>query len=163
MRKLIILLVFAVACQVENMELTTFILVRHAEKADDGTKDPGLTEEGVQRSENLLSLLNSTDITAIYSTNYKRTRLTVEPLADSKSLTIQTYDWKDPEAMIQKMIADYPGGTVVISGHSNTTPVLANILLGSDLFQQFDDADYSNLLIITASETGSGKLVHLSY
>ena len=163
MKKLLFLFLVLVSCQVQTPELTTFILVRHAEKADDGTKDPGLTPEGVQRSENLLALLNKADITAVYSTDYKRTRLTVEPLAESKSLAIQSYDWQDPEAMLKKMIKDYPGGTVVISGHSNTTPVLANILLGSEVYQQFDDADYGNLLVITASETGNGKVVHLSY
>ena len=35
-------------------ETTTFILVRHAEKADDGTRNPPLSEVGVQRANDLI-------------------------------------------------------------------------------------------------------------
>jgi len=163
MKRLFILLVIAVSCQNTPQELTTFILVRHAEKADDGTKDPELTSPGISRAENLYALLNKAEISAIYSTDYKRTKLTVVPLAESKSLTIQSYDWSDPEAMLSKMLVDYSGGTVVISGHSNTTPVLANLLLGEEKFSQFPDDEYGNLIIITTSSLGQGKLMHLSY
>lgn len=89
--------------------------------------------------------------------------MTVEPLAEAKKLEIQSYDWKSPEDFLSKLLADHAGGTVVISGHSNTTPFLANTLLGDEKFKQFDDSDYGNILVITASSLGSGQLLHLSF
>ena len=146
-----------------SQETTTFILVRHAEKAMDGTKNPVLTKEGEARAQHLLELLAKADITAIYSTDLKRTRSTVDPLAKSKGLKIQTYEWKSPKALLNKIVEANTGGTVVISGHSNTTPILANFLLGATKFEQFEDDDYGNLLIITTSKVGSGKLLHLRF
>ena len=146
-----------------GQELTTFILVRHAEKVVDGTKDPALTKEGEARAAKLLTVLAKTNVSAIYSTNYQRTLLTVTPLALNKGVSIKNYDWKDPKAMLGKMLTEHSGGTVVISGHSNTTPVLANILLGEEVFSQFNDDDYGNLLIITSTAIDGGKLVHLTY
>ena len=81
----------------------------------------------------------------------------------NKGLEIQTYEWKNPKALLNKILVANTGGTVVISGHSNTTPILANFLLGATKFEQFDDEDYGNLLIITTSKIGAGKLVLLRY
>lgn len=158
----ILLVITLVACSQESH--TTFILVRHAEKASDGTKDPALTTEGELRAEEFKSLFMDSKISAIYSTNFKRTRSTVEPLAEAMGLKIALYAWQNQESMLSKMMDDYPNGTVVISGHSNTTPTLANILLGEERFEQFDDSDYSNILVIEAGEVGKGKLVeHINY
>ena len=163
MKKLIILLLIAASSQAVAQDLTTFILVRHAEKQVDGTKDPALTKEGEQRANNLLALLERDKITAIYSTNYQRTLLTVAPLAMKLGIAIQKYDWKDPKGLLEKILSNHRGGSIVISGHSNTTPVLANLLLGEEAFAQFQDDDYGNLLIITTAKLGQGKLTHLRY
>ena len=144
-------------------ETTTFILVRHAEKAVDGTKDPALTHEGEVRAQHLLELFDKAEITAIYSTNLKRTRMTVAPLALAKNLEIQPYEWKSPKALLNKILEANTGGTVVISGHSNTTPILANFLLGNTRFEQFEDDDYGNLIVITTTKVGTGKLLYLRY
>ena len=58
---------------------------------------------------------------------------------------------------------DDSGGTIVISGHSNTTPVLANLLLGEEKFKQFEDDDYGNLLIIVLDKNNNGQLLHLRF
>lgn len=163
MKKILLLAFIIVSCQSQPKESTTFILVRHAEKAVDGTKDPTLTIEGENRAQRLASLLDKTNITRIYSTEYKRTQLTVQPLATNIGLGLESYDWKDPEAFLNSIITNNHGGTIVISGHSNTTPVLANLLLGKEAFAQFDDSDYGNLLIITVTSLGEGKLTHLRF
>lgn len=164
MKKLLFLLLLGVSVQCTVPSTTTFILVRHAEKEIDGTKDPDLTNEGKQRAENLRQLLSETAITGIYSTNFKRTLATVEPLAAQKNIAIQNYSLEDPDQLLRSIIEENPGGTVVISGHSNTTPKLANELLGKEKFAQFEDADYGNILVIEASKPGTGKLVlHLRY
>ncbi len=163
MRKSITLFCLIFGGVIYAQEATTFILVRHAEKASDGTRNPPLSEAGVERANELMNLLSSTDVTAIYSTGYTRTRTTVEPLAEAKKLTIQEYSWGDPKALLSGILQKNWGGTVVISGHSNTTPFLANVILGEEKFEQFDDSDYGNLLVIVATELGSGKLLHLRF
>ncbi len=148
MRKLLVLLLLLVVIS-EVKAQTTFILIRHAEKEATGT-DPHLTKEGEERAKRLASMLEQQHIDAIYSTNYNRTKSTVKPLADAKGIQIQIYD-KQPD------IANL-GGTVVIVGHSNTIPALANLLIGKEQFKAFDDHDFGNLLIIK-----DGSVTHLRY
>lgn len=163
MKKLLISLFLLVSVLSYGQETTTFILVRHAEKASDGTKNPSLTTEGEARAQLILELFERTDITAIYSTDFKRTRMTIAPLAENKGLDIQIYEWKNPKALLNRMLESNPGGTIIISGHSNTTPVLANLLMGKVRLTQFEDDDYGNLLIITTTKIGEGKLLHMRF
>ena len=146
-----------------GQDATTFILIRHAEKASDGTNDPGLTQEGEARAQHLATVLAKEKVTAIYSTDFKRTKQTVAPLAKSKGLDIQLYEWKNPKTLANKILEDNTGGTVVISGHSNTTPILANFLTGNANLESFGEDDYGNILIVTSRKVGTGKLVRIQY
>ena len=144
-------------------QLTTFILVRHAEKADDGTKDPGLTDEGRIRATHLAEMLSKTSIQAIYSTSFKRTRNTVSPLAEAKGMEVLSYEPLKAHAL-DKMLADHAGGTVVISGHSNTIPWTANYLIGKDQLKDFADDDYKNFLVVTVMKKGTvASITWLTY
>src|SRR5688572_9324376 len=69
----------------------TIILVRHAEKVD-ASRDPELSAEGRQRAERLRRVIKKYKPGAVYSTDFKRTRDTVSPVASSRNLQIQTYD-----------------------------------------------------------------------
>ncbi|CAN5346128.1 hypothetical protein BH09BAC3_BH09BAC3_08200 [soil metagenome] len=147
-----------------QQQITTLILLRHAEKGNDGSTDPDLSEVGKVRAESLVKLFNKTKIDAIYSTSYKRTKGTVALLAKAKSLTIEGYNpskMEDIDAILQK----YKGGTVVVVGHSNTTPAVANYLTGrKDEYPAFDDSEYGNMLIVSIVEKGRDvKVVWLSY
>lgn len=146
----------------QAQETTTFILVRHAEKADDGTKDPALIQEGEQRAANLAQHLRVTDISAIYSTSYQRTLDTVQPIANQKQLEIIRHD-PFAEDALQQIMDKHRGGIILISGHSNTTPHLVNLLLGEEKFPQLDESQYDNLYIVTVTDIGSGQVVHLKY
>ena len=163
MKKLLLFLFLLVSILSYGQETTTFILVRHAEKVADGTKNPALTEAGIMRANKLLELFESADISAIYSTDFDRTQMTVAPLATAMDMNILSYGWNDPKGLLSELLSKHSGGTIVISGHSNTTPVLANLLLGKQRLEQFDDADHSNILVVTTSELGKGKLLHLRF
>jgi broad specificity phosphatase PhoE len=130
-------------------EVTTFILVRHAEKADDGTQNPPLTDEGYKRAANLVFMLDRQDIDLIYSTDTFRTMQTVEPLAENKKMEIAHYNSRELSEFIMMLKADHTGQTIVICGHSNTLPETANLILGTTYFtENFDESDYENLLLI---------------
>ena len=144
-------------------QITTFILVRHAEKILAGGDDPSLKPEGTARAGRLATMLEKSRIDAIYSTAFKRTRETVTPLATSKGLDITVYE-SLKESPIDQMLKDHPGGTIVICGHSNSIPWIANLLTGSKTFNEFDEADYSNFLVIDVLIKGkSSKATWLRY
>src|SRR5690242_8447292 len=72
----------------EPAQLTTIILVRHAEKnTDPAVKDPELTPAGTARAQALAQMLMKSGVTAIYTTPYARTRSTAAPLATALKLT----------------------------------------------------------------------------
>ncbi len=143
-------------------KFTTFILVRHPEKVADGTKDPNLKEEGKARAESLVRLLKNTPVTAIYSTAFIRTRETIAPLAAAKSLEVKIYEALKTE-VIDKIVKENEGGTVVICGHSNNIPRIANYLTSTEAYKDFEDSDYGNILIVTIAQKGKASVTPLRY
>jgi broad specificity phosphatase PhoE len=130
--------------------------VRHAEKADDGTRDPDLNAAGQARAANLAKVLKGAGIDAIYSTPYKRTQQTGQPLADQLELEIQSYNPSSATAIFD-IIANHSGETILIVGHSNTTPTMINQLVKKTQLDQLSESDYGDLFKVTYKK-GKGKL-----
>ena len=155
--------IFTITVTAQKSAITTFILVRHAEKVVDGTKDPDLKPEGNERAARLSVMLNNTQVDAIYSTNFKRTKNTVQPYALEKGLSVHTYEALQ-EAEIDKILKKHSGGTVLICGHSNTIPWIANLFIGKQEYGDFNDDDYGNILIVSVIEKGKlAKVTSLRY
>ena len=159
---LLLILCLSAPTLFSQSDLTTFILIRHAEKGKDDPRNPSLSEEGVKRAQDLNELLSETEIAAIYSTPYKRTMETVTPLAESKGLEISEYN---PRSMdfLKGIIEAHKGKTVIISGHSNTTPFVANALIGSNQYQQLNENDYSKIFVVNVTSIGTGKAFLMHY
>lgn len=164
MKKIILFFLLSIGTTVYAQQaITTFILTRHAEKGDDGTKDPDLSKLGNERAQALLRMLNKTKVDAIYSTRYKRTQNTVMPLAQAKGLAISAYEGLKMEE-IDQILDRHLGGTIVISGHSNNIPSIVNYLTGKVEYQSFDDTEYNNLIVVTLIEKGkTTKVTWLNY
>lgn len=164
MKKLIFGLFFLTVIQFCHAQVvTTFILVRHAEKAVDGGSDPELKPEGVKRAVAFADLFAKATIDAVYSTNYKRTRNTITPLATAKGLTVNTYS-SMKAADLEALLAKHAGGTIVLAGHSNTIPEIANALVGEKKFEQFADDDYGNIIVVSVTAIGkNAKVLLLRY
>ena len=163
-----VLSLFVIRANAQDESITTIILVRHAEKEAvqngmSGTKDPNLSEEGQKRAQRLAAMFANTSIDAVYSTPYIRTRKTVEPLAQAKSLTVLDYEPGKFEA-IDKMLSDHQGKTIVVCGHSNTIPKIANYLFKTGNYKDFDDSDYGNIFIVTVVDSKkSSNVIWLRY
>lgn len=140
---------------------TTIILIRHAEK--DYGAHPHLTEAGRERAERLVFILENEDIAAIYSTPTFRTLETAEPLAEAKGLTVKKYDSRALKGLARRLIRKYRGRTVVVSGHSNTTPALTNYLTGTEDHPRFSELDYTNLYVVTVPAVGPATVTKLRY
>lgn len=146
----------------QEKTITTFILVRHAEKEVNAatmqggvaTKDPELSEVGKARALRLADMLQRQEIAAIYSTNYKRTLHTVKPLSEKLNIPVQIYEPFKEEAL-NIMLEKYKGKAIVVVGHSNNIPAIANFLLGEKKFSDYEENYYENILIVNLVDKGA--------
>lgn len=142
--------------------VTTIILVRHAEKAHDGSKNPTLTKEGVLRSIQLAYMLRADSIAGVFSTNYERTIKTAEPTANFHELPVRKYSPRNHNAFIDNLLMQYRGKKVLVVGHSNTVPNMLHILTGEH-FWQIKEYIYNDFFVVTIVNKGEGNLLHLKY
>lgn len=140
----------------------TILLVRHAEKADATSADPELSAEGKQRAARLVKKIGKFRPGAFYSTNYKRTRDTLAPLAAKRKKEVQIYDARKPQDLVDQILK---GKTkrFVISGHSNTIPGLANLIAKKEIFKNLDDSEYSVIWLVRMKDGKVTKLELLDY
>lgn len=138
---------------------TTYYLVRHAEKdvSDKTNRDPELTKIGHARAENLVQVLKEVKFDAVYSTDYNRTRDTAKPLAKANNLEIILYNPRGVD--YEKFKKETIGKTVLIVGHSNTTPYFTNGLIGEEKYENLDESIYDNLYIVTLSENAASSMI----
>lgn len=166
MKKLIIWYVFVgfisllSSCSCEKKEATTIYLVRHAEKV--GQLD-SLSIEGLARAQSLKHTLENVKLDHIYSTDYNRTMNTALPIAKEIGLNIVNYDASDLKAFTKKIESEHKGQTILVVGHSNTTPTLVNLLLGEERLKALDEKDYDNLFILTKLCCQESNLISLNY
>lgn len=133
----------------EAEEVTTYYLIRHAEKdrSDSTNTNPALTEKGLERAKHWAHYFDSIPLNEIYSTDYKRTQQTAIYVATKKNLATESYEPNNLLTEDFKLITK--GHKVLIVGHSNTTPMLVNQLLESDTYEDIPDDDNSRLYVVT--------------
>ncbi|GAB4519697.1 MAG: hypothetical protein Tsb004_30800 [Allomuricauda sp.] len=129
---------------VKMEKYTVLYFVRHAEKEDDGTRNPALSQSGMDRAKRLADLMADKGIDAVYSSPYKRAIQTAEPLAKRLNLETQLYNPSDQNAIFD-IIGKNKGGIVLIVGHSNTVPEMLNLLGQNRAYQWIAEDDYGKL------------------
>ncbi|MCA0133105.1 histidine phosphatase family protein [Winogradskyella alexanderae] len=135
----------------KTAQTTTYYLIRHAEKdrTDKSNSDPHLTTAGLNRAKNWTKILSDVNFDKVYSTNYNRTKETALPTANANNLHVEIYDPRNFDINTFKMKTK--GKTVLIVGHSNTTPMIANQLIGEKKYEMIEDNTNGNLYIINIS------------
>lgn len=128
-------------------QVSTIILLRHAEKDDDDPKDPSLSEKGEQRAQLLARLFQDVQIDAFYATPYKRTKETIGQLAQAQGREVQLYDPADKNALAE-MVNKNKGKKIVIAGHSNTIPHMVNILTGKNEFSDMAEYEFGKIWLL---------------
>jgi broad specificity phosphatase PhoE len=125
------------------------VIVRHAEKAAKGGDDPDLSSAGRARADELARILKDSGITAIFTTEFKRTQETAAPTATSAHLAPTVVAAKDTAALVAKL--HQLSGNALVVGHGDT---ISNIVkaLGINSSINIPDADYSELLIVTLGD-----------
>lgn len=140
-------------------QTTTIWVVRHAEKENTPGNDPDLSAEGKARAIALADQLKNEKIAAVFSTDYKRTRQTGEPVLKQAGLTEEKiYNPADVTALTKQVLQEYIGKSVLIVGHSNTIVPTLQAFGAEKPFDTLDDDDYDQLFKITVN---SDKKVRL--
>ena len=147
---LVFLFTFSVQAQLDdNTSTTTYYFIRHAEKdrSDAKNHNPKLLKKGKRRARKWKRYFKNKQIDAIYSTNYNRTLGTAFPTSKNKKLPVIAYnpntiDYDDFKKQTK-------GQSVLIVGHSNTTPRFVNAIINQDKHEDIDDAINSKLFIVT--------------
>ncbi len=142
-------------------EVSTYILVRHAEK--DFGSDPVLTAEGSERADQLMRMLKNVDLDLIYSTDTRRTQLTAAPTATDHKLPVFSYDAQTLPAFSRLVRSKGKGKTTLIVGHSNTTPMMANLLTATDDYPRFSELDYTNFYVVTIPPVGKPRVLKMRF
>jgi 2,3-bisphosphoglycerate-dependent phosphoglycerate mutase len=133
-------------------------LVRHAEKATTGGNDPELSAAGQQRAEALARILKDSEITAIFTTEFKRTQETAAPTAKATQVTPTIVPAKDISGLVEK-VRSLQGNALIVA-HGNTIPDLVKAL-GIATSVNIPENDYSELLVIVLSD--NPQLLRLHY
>jgi len=154
------LLVSAAAAQ------STIFIVRHAEKAASGGNDPNLSDAGHHRAKRLANLLKDARISAIFVTEFKRTRQTAAPLATMLNLDSKIVPANNSPMLIAMLRAS--SGNLLVVGHSNTIPdVIRGLGIAPSLAPPIEtpihigENDYGNLFVVVRE--ARPRLIRLHY
>ncbi len=151
----------------ESQATTTVIFVRHAERATLPADDPGLSEAGKRRATELARQLVDADVVAgidaVYSTSYRRTEETAQPVAEALNLPIIAYDASNTETIIDEIVKQHKGKIILVVGHSNTVPAMIGNMGASKKVPVIDKGEYDNIYIVSIPWFGKTKTIRMRY
>lgn len=151
----------------ESQATTTVIFVRHAEKLAVKRSDPELSEAGRQRAAELARQLVDADVVAgidaIYSTPFRRTEETAEPVATALNVPINSYDVANTETIIDEIVKQHKGKIVLVVGHRITVPAMIGNMGASKNVPDIDENEYDNIYIVSIPWFGKTKTIRLRY
>ena len=142
---------------------TVVIVVRHAEKSSEGSRDPALSAMGQERARRLGSMLRDVGITAVYVSDTRRAKETAEPITASLGLVAETYPGREVAALIEQVLKSTAGRTVLVVGHSNTVPEMISLLTRGRESVVLRDDEYDAMFIVTIGHHEAPALLRLRY
>jgi broad specificity phosphatase PhoE len=147
---------------------TVVIVIRHAEKASDQGSDPELTDKGTRRAQALIEAVGDAAVSAIYSSQFKRTQDTVAPLAEHHGVPITTMEVSGaslktyPQQLADDLLQNHRGETVVVVNHSNTVPLIVGALGGAAV-PPITEEEYDDFFIVIIPADGPARTIRAQY
>jgi phosphohistidine phosphatase SixA len=114
------------------------------------------------------SVLKEAGVTDIYTTHYKRTRETAEPLARQSGISIMERPITNANSatyaqdLAREILTKSAGKGVLVVGHSNTVPDIVKALSGTTV-PAIGDAEYDHIFVVTIPASGSPRLMQLRF
>jgi phosphohistidine phosphatase SixA len=175
---------FQSIAQPANMdELPVIVLVRHADKAAEPADDPPLTAAGAKRAQDLAAALRTAGVTAIITTQLRRTRETAQPLATALGIVPEVInvgeralvpnpaaDAQFPPEVVKERAAyiktlastvRHRSGVVLVVGHDWSVPGLIASFGGPQL-PNICSSVYDKLFVLTSAKK-KANLVQARY
>ncbi len=146
----------------EEETLTTVILIRHAEEANNDTTEFALSANGQERAQALAITLKDQKFDAIYSADDAKSLETVEPLALSHSIEASTFE-KGDLGIANRIIQLHAGGTVLIVSDEEHIPQMLNQFIGTTEFETIPKYKYDNLYVVSILRKGVVSTVQMRY
>lgn len=145
---------------------TVVILVRHAEKAAEPADDPGLSPAGEARALALVAALRGAKVTAVITSQLRRTIESARPVAEARGVTPEVIPVEKGKldahvAAVAAAVRRNAGGVVLVVGHSNTIPAIIAALGGPEM-PDICESLFANLYVLTLTE-GEAVLVNSQY
>ncbi|AUD78753.1 phosphoglycerate mutase [Kangiella profundi] len=94
-------------------------------------KDPELSILGKKMAIQLAELSFMNQIDAAFSTDYLRTRQSINPSAQKYDFDVYSYDPRNNQLLVERVYKEFCGKSIMIIGHSNTVPSLVTSFGGS--------------------------------
>jgi broad specificity phosphatase PhoE len=139
--------------------ITQYYFIRHAEKAD-SSKNPDLSEKGLERSQEWKTLFSKINFDGVYSTDFNRTLKTIQPIVADNNRLLKIYNPKMMDVEVFKI--ETHGKTILIVGHSNTIPNMVNQIIKENKYTDIEENQFGNLYIVTLFENQIlSQLLHL--
>ena len=152
---------------IASAQPSTVILVRHAERAAEPPRDPVLSELGAVRARDLAAALRDAGITSIITTQLARTQLTAKPIADAVAVAPIVVAAGGPlaahvDSVAAAVLRREPGEVVLVVGHSNTIPGLANLIAKKEIFRPLLESEYGVIWVIRMKKGVLTRLLHMT-
>ena len=140
-------------------QMTTVVLLRHAE-----TATGGLSAAGQTRAEKLVHAAAKSGVSAIYTPASGAANDTVQPLANALNQNISTYTTADLAGLVNDIHQDHAGETVLVVGDNTTLKDFIKQFGGSPYPAIFTN-EYDHLMVMFAlgSSAGNARLISLQY
>ena len=145
----------------------TIIVVRHAEKDTIPHENPPLNAGGRERAQALAQALRAAKVTAIVSTDQRRTLETAAPLAallHLKPITVPRGN-ESPEQQARataQAVSQAPGDVILVVNHQSMLPdIVAD--LGGPKIPFVCDVEFSNMYILTLNGSKPAQLIQAHF
>lgn len=153
------------AATLASAEPDQIVLVRHAERSAEPAADPALSPAGMARAQALATSLANAGVSAIITTQFRRSRETARPLAEALHLTPQVIAARKGEASahiaeVAAAVRGQSAGTVLVVGHSNTVMAIA-AALGAPKMADLCETSFSHVLVLLRPAQPAPNLLHL--
>ena len=139
------------------------LLLRHAERVEYESPDGVLSEAGEARARVLSRLLQDAGVTAIYTSDRKRTQQTAEPLSKALGIAPTTVAAQGQvEATLSLIREREKSGIVVIVSHGDTVPGFLKAL-GHPGQITIGPREHDDIFVIVPAPGGPPTVVRLNY
>lgn len=152
----------------ESQATTTVIVTRYADKDLSASRDPGLSERGLERALELARVLGDVDVVAgvdaIFVPPLRRSVETSMPLATRNNAPVHTIeDLEDVEALELRILKEYKGKIVLVITEPNIIQPFIAEMHGSKKLPEMGDSEHDNLYIVSIPWFGKVKTLRLRY